>query len=235
MPEILGNAEDLEFSQQQKDFVAYAMQGYISQLDKFPGEIKDKVGAMYDVIDEINQETLWKEGEQHPSCRKGCAHCCYIQVACTEWEAITVLDYMDHIGMSFEESDIQKLENQASAKSDREYMVHPDRRCVFLGQDNTCQIYEARPSACRNYFVFSDPEECDTFKQVGAGRVLSNFNLDTIAPIAALMEKSELRPFPVHLLNLIKQRKTNVLRNSENDGSGNTPERQLHSGEQSQE
>jgi Fe-S-cluster containining protein len=237
MPEILGNFEDLEFSDLQKDFVSFAVQNYTQQLDANNDPIKEKVGAMYNVIDEINQETLYKEGEQHPSCFKGCAHCCHIMVACTEWEAITALEYMNHIGLKFEKEDIQKLESQASVKLDSDYMVHPDRRCVFLGKDNLCQIYEARPSACRNYFVFSPPDECDTFKQVGAGKVLTNFNLDTIAPIITLMEKSSLASFPSHIVNLLKTEKykTNVLRDSENAGPGDTPECQLHTGEQSKE
>lgn len=233
------NFEDMEFSEQEKNFVLNAAMNYSHQLDtKFKNHpIKDKVGAMYDAIDDMNKEGLELTRKQEGrvvSCRKGCAHCCHIQVAATEWEVQTVLDYMDHVGMEFEESDIQKLERLALVKNDHEYMVHPDRKCVFLGDDNTCQIYEVRPSACRNYFVFSDPEECDTYKQVGAGKVLTFFTLNTIAPIITLMEKSPLGPFQNQILKLLKQRKTNVLRNSKDASSDNSSECELHTGEQSQ-
>lgn len=233
------NFEDMEFSEEHKDFVLGAVMGYSHQLDtKFAGyPVKEKVGAMYDAIDAMNKEALELTEKQEGkvvSCRKGCAHCCHIQVAATEWEVETILEYMKHKGMEFEESDIQKLERLSLVKDDHEYMVHPDRRCVFLGDDNMCQIYEVRPSACRNYYVFSDPEDCDTYKQVGAGRVLTFFNLNTIAPIITLMEKSSLGPFQNQILKLLKERKTNVFTNSNNAGSGNTTERQLHSGEQSQ-
>jgi len=204
--------EDMKFSEEQTDFVFNAVAGYSHQLDtKFKDHsIKDKVGAMYDAIDEMNKEGLELTKKQEgrvPSCFKGCAHCCHIQVAATEWETQTVLDYMDHAGIEFEEKDIQKLERLALVKSDHEYMVHPDRRCVFLGDDNLCQIYEVRPSACRNYYVFTPPEECDTYKQVGAGKVLTFFNLNTIAPIITLMEKSPIGPFQNQILKLLKERK----------------------------
>ena len=34
------------------------------------------------------------------------------------------------------------------------------RDCVFLTNDNTCSVYEARPLACRAYYVRSDPARC---------------------------------------------------------------------------
>lgn len=32
--------------------------------------------------------------------------------------------------------------------------------CVFLKEDNSCAVYDARPTACRGYYVVSDPELC---------------------------------------------------------------------------
>lgn len=202
MPEILGNYEDMEFSDGQKAFVLYAKNQYIKQVSGSE-PIPEKTMGLYDVIDSINKETF-KPPKDQPSCRKGCAHCCYIQVSAMEWEVITLLEYMKGKGLEFEEDDIQRLKYQAAIKDDKEYVISPHRRCVFLDEDNTCQIYEARPSACRNYYVFSDPSDCDTFNPNASGRTLVNFNLDTITPILALMELSEMKPLAQHLLNKIK-------------------------------
>lgn len=202
MPEIFGNYEDLEFSDQQKEFASFAKDEYIRQVSGIQ-PIPEKTMALYDVIDSVNKESFAPPNPQ-PSCRKGCAHCCYIQVAAMEWEVITLLEYMKSKGLEFDENDIEKLKNQAAIKDDKEYIISPHRRCVFLDEDNTCQIYEARPSACRNYYVFSDPSDCDTYNPNASGRTLVNFNLDTITPILALMELSELKPLAQHLLDKIK-------------------------------
>lgn len=208
MPEILGSYEDMEFSDAQKQFAIYARDQYVNQL-KGIESIPEKTMAMYDVIDEINKESF-KPPKDQPSCKKGCAHCCYIQVATTEWEVITILEYMKHKGLEFEESDIQKLKLQAAIKDDKEYIESPHRRCVFLGEDNTCQIYEARPSACRNYYVFSDSSECDTFNPNASGRTLVNFNIDTITPILALMETSKMKPLAKHLIKKLEKNENNI-------------------------
>ena len=201
MPEIFGDYENLEFSQFQKDFLSDAKDQYVKQLST-DDSIKDKTLAMYDVIDGINQESF--VGKDQPSCKKGCAHCCYIQVGTFEWEIITILEYMKAKGLEFEPEELEILEKQALIKNDKEYIQSPHRRCVFLQKDNMCGIYEVRPSACRNYYVFSDPSECDTFNDKASGRTLVNFNLDTVAPILALMELSEMKPMAKHLLEKLK-------------------------------
>jgi Fe-S-cluster containining protein len=203
MPEILGDYDSVEFSEHQKDFVNHAKNNYIAQLNT-NDPIKEKVLAMYDVIDEINKDSFAPPKDQ-PSCKKGCSHCCFIQVATMEWEIITILEYMKHQGLEFEPEELELLEKQALIKDDKEYIVSPHRRCVFLGKDNLCGIYPVRPSACRNYYVFSDPSECDTFNPNASGRTLVNFNLDTIAPILALMELSEMKPMAKHLLQKLKE------------------------------
>ena len=203
MPKLLGNYEDMQFTEQQKAFILWAKDEYIKQISGTQ-PIPEKVMAMYEVIDSINTDSFAPPRDQ-PSCRKGCAHCCYIQVAATEWEVITILEYMKHIGLEFEESDLQRIKDQAAIKNDKDYITSPHRKCVFLGEGNLCQIYEARPAACRNYYVFSDPEECNTFNPNASGRTLVSFNIDSITPILALMELSEMKPLAVHLLKQLKK------------------------------
>jgi len=202
MPEILGNYEDLEFSNDQANFLNYAKSSYITQLSNNE-PIAEKVLAMYDVIDDINKNSFVNKDQ--PSCKKGCAHCCYIQVATMEWEIITILEYMKEQGLEFEPKELELLEKQALIKDDKEYILSPHRRCVFLDKYNSCSIYPVRPSACRNYYVFSDPSDCDTFNDKASGRTLVNFNLETVAPILALMELSEMKPMAKHLIKKLKE------------------------------
>ena len=50
----------------------------------------------------------------------------------------------------------------------------PDNRCVFLGTDGACQIYEERPAICRKHLVTTPAFACTT---VGA----------TVLPVQALL------------------------------------------------
>jgi Fe-S-cluster containining protein len=233
MPNVYNSIEEMEFSELEIAFVNSAIRSYVKQLKDSQEPIKEKVGAMYRAIDEMNQDSFNKPGVQQPSCKKGCSHCCHIMVNATEWETQTLIEYMKHKAIEFDEYDIATLEAQAKIADTDEYLLSPHRRCVFLGSDNLCQVYEARPSACRNYFVFSDPEDCNTFGTNADGRVLSNFNLETVLPILALMKMSETDSLPRQLLKQI--RKTNVNPNLNNAGVSNTPECQLHTGKQGQE
>ena len=36
----------------------------------------------------------------------------------------------------------------------------PENRCVFLGEDGNCRVYEDRPASCRKLLVVSAPTEC---------------------------------------------------------------------------
>ena len=206
MPKILGNYEDLEFSQNEKDFVMNAISSYKKQLNSSDEPIKDKTMAMLITLDEINDGRISK-AKNKPSCKKGCGHCCHIQVGASAWEAETILEFMKHKGMEFKKQDIEKLKAQATISNDSEYILSPHRRCVFLGQDNLCQIYEARPGACRNYYVYNDPEDCNTYNDKASGRTLVDFDLNTMPVILTLMELGGNDSLPRQLLKALDKQK----------------------------
>lgn len=204
MPEILGDFDSLEFNDTQREFVINATASYVAQLSRSGFTEKDKVLGMYDVLDEINGERIAKSKDK-PSCKKGCAHCCHIRVAATEMEANVVIDYMNHNDMNFNEEEVERLKKQAAISDDLEYMLSPHRRCVFLGEGNLCKIYDVRPSACRNYYVYNDPKDCDTYNtQHIDGKTLVDFDLNTIPPILALMQLSDMQTFSKHIVNKLK-------------------------------
>lgn len=97
---------------------------------------------------------------QSISCSRGCAHCCYVEVHITAEEAELLLRYAEYAGI---EIDWARLEQQARVERWRQ-LDYKARRCVFLGEDNTCQVYLHRPMNCRKYFVASDPERCNSQK-----------------------------------------------------------------------
>lgn len=187
--------ETMEFSQEQKMFVSSAVEGYKQQLKRANCSQNEKTLAMLEAIDEINQDNFNAHSDK-PSCRKGCAHCCYIQVGSTGYEVDLILDYMKKNNMMFTQEQISTLEKQAAIPDDAAYILSPDRRCVFLKENNECGIYPVRPATCRNYYVFNDPEDCNTFNHNNSGRTLVHFDINTMPPIITLMDISEVNSLP---------------------------------------
>jgi Fe-S-cluster containining protein len=100
------------------------------------------------------------------SCTKGCAHCCYTEVGITRDEALLLHCAAEEAGISI---DMDRLRAQAAQPEGQwSNLDYPMRRCVFLAEDNSCGVYEHRPSACRKYLVVTPPERCDTNKHAGA-------------------------------------------------------------------
>ena len=102
-------------------------------------------------------------GENRPpatvSCGKACSACCHIMVNVSADEA-RVLARRVLGGL---EIDRDLLVEQAAWPQDaNDWMSRPweKNRCVFLGVDGTCRVYDDRPYGCRNHFVVSPPEHC---------------------------------------------------------------------------
>lgn len=114
------------------------------------------------------EEEKAKVAEEKPerakkiSCRNGCAFCCHIQVHVTPDEA----DLMAERVRGGLEIDMAKLKEMTTLPEDNdEFWIRqpiPLKKCIFLGDDNLCSVYDDRPAVCRNYEVTSPPEKCDT-------------------------------------------------------------------------
>lgn len=115
-------------------------------------------------------------------CKAGCAHCCHNPVIVNEEEAMLLLlaSRENKITIDWERVVEQgKLEGL----SDHEYFLKPKSltRCVFLGDDNRCKVYEHRPAACRKYFVGSDPSACDDREGTQEVMVLADTQTELMA------------------------------------------------------
>lgn len=94
------------------------------------------------------------------ACRKGCSACCHTQVSATLEEASLLAKRIeaDQIEVNFE-----LLKLQASYSPDNWlHLNYEKRKCIFVGSDGSCQVYEDRPSVCRSNYVLGTPDQCST-------------------------------------------------------------------------
>jgi len=93
------------------------------------------------------------------SCSKGCNFCCRVNVDALPAEALAIEEYCRR-----HKIDISKQYLKEQLKyGKRELATSSVAKCVFL-KDGCCSVYPVRPIACRNYFVVSMPELCDSVK-----------------------------------------------------------------------
>jgi len=93
---------------------------------------------------------------QDIACSKGCAHCCHVWVSVRAPEVLFVLSMLRAKGhmVALGESHAQIASLDVEA---RRQIATP---CPMLGGDNLCQIYTARPLACRAA-VSADAGACE--------------------------------------------------------------------------
>jgi uncharacterized protein len=95
------------------------------------------------------------------SCHKGCSGCCHYEVEITRNEA-EILRSVVQRGVPI---DYKRLHLQASRERrspEWRRFGSPENRCVFLGSDGACQVYEERPSICRKHLVTTPAANCTT-------------------------------------------------------------------------
>jgi len=138
------------------------------------------------------------------SCRKGCAHCCHLNVSATYPEAALLVALVREEKIPL---DWARVKRQAQFAGPAVWHTQPfaDQRCVFLSDDNACRVYEHRPSACRRHFVVSDPGECDTQKHPGH-RVLNWIPVRAEVIVSAALAVFEQGSLPAMLLKAKKKK-----------------------------
>jgi len=96
------------------------------------------------------------------ACRAGCGHCCVLNVAVLEPEAVTIVAYLER---KLPPSQFTSLRRQIDDLHgtlrwlDDEERIRLRRPCAFLDQEGTCSIYPVRPLLCRG-LNSTDPENC---------------------------------------------------------------------------
>ena len=115
-------------------------------------------------------------------------------------EAELLMRFCDHMKI---EIDWARLGMQARVERWRQ-LDYKSRRCVFLGQDNSCQVYLHRPMTCRKYMVASPPEQCNSQKYPGGETTLLTANRAEIMA-SALFSANGSDTMPRQLLKYKKE------------------------------
>lgn len=204
----------LEVEKGQKSFPQVALRTYLKlkeypQFLRFTQAIITTLGRMirpqerarfvHEMIDHEMAELYKNEAVQKlTACKKGCAACCHTQVSVTADEA----DLLASRVMEGAATNWANLHKQKAAGNQfQDYMKIPfdERRCVFLKDDQTCSVYEDRPSVCRTNAVVGSKEQCDTRNgQMQTQQILNTYNADMMI-IGAYMNSEENGALP-HML-----------------------------------
>lgn len=103
-------------------------------------------------IDAVNEQSKINE---KVSCKEGCSACCYSVVELTGIEAIYIREIVEHKRIKIDQNALY-----TQVKEEESSLTFEERKCVLLGEDNKCSIYESRPLICRLWNSASDPKEC---------------------------------------------------------------------------
>lgn len=94
-----------------------------------------------------------------PPCKEGCAHCCRLRIETCRSELDGLAERIIRDCLPI---DWARLCAQAGRHQDDFYTAKmgKNNRCVFLGDDNLCKVYDIRPVACREHLAAMNPEKC---------------------------------------------------------------------------
>lgn len=150
-------------TEQAKHLIKKAPQSVVEQFEK---QYEHSTAAFAKVEHEMAYQTgllfikeIEKNTSEPISCRAGCGACCHQSVFVSLPEFVKIKSYLIENGVRIDRA---KLQMQHDDTEDAVYktLKVPDRRCVFLGENNACSIYDARPLMCRRHNVYSDPKHC---------------------------------------------------------------------------
>jgi Fe-S-cluster containining protein len=147
---------------------------------------------MYEIMDKSTSDFL---KDNPATCRKGCAFCCYVYIETTIDEALVIKNYCNQHNITIDKEALEKQKNL-------ELNTWNGHKCVFLGDDNTCSIYEVRPMTCRKYYVASEPKLCNT--RIGTNRIAILHNLDAEVMAAGIFGVRDTGSLPGQLLKIIE-------------------------------
>ena len=112
-------------------------------------------------LHQLMEQTLQSAAHINVSCRKGCTGCCHYEIEITSDEA-EVLAAAVRGGVTIDRTRLGILAARERKSPEWSNILRPENRCVFLGTDGACRIYEHRPSACRKHLVTSPAAACST-------------------------------------------------------------------------
>jgi Fe-S-cluster containining protein len=116
--------------------------------------IANAAKGLFKIVDEAVSNNPAME---QVTCTKGCAHCCYKLTLIGIPEGLIIAEEMSRDSLPA----LQKAaETVCEGRFDDQSYFELQTPCVFLSEDNTCGVYEVRPSCCRYHFSIDDPDMC---------------------------------------------------------------------------
>ncbi|MDF1574908.1 MAG: YkgJ family cysteine cluster protein [Bacteroidales bacterium] len=122
--------------------------------------LKRAIASLYQSVDDLLGSFLKRSAREGVSaeCRKGCAWCCHQEVFAVSHEFLYLRDYA---GQDLSEEQRDKVLDRARQKTllsrngSLEEQLKIRVACPFL-EAGSCQVYDARPMACRIYLSSSE-------------------------------------------------------------------------------
>jgi Fe-S-cluster containining protein len=120
----------------------------------------ERARFVHHVVDDYNREIF-----AHPivqkflPCKSGCSACCHTQVGITEDEAELLAERVNE-GLKIDYALLQKQVKAGNNPEEYYQLSYENRRCIFLGADDSCQAYSDRPSVCRTNAVLGEASQC---------------------------------------------------------------------------
>lgn len=181
---------------------------YKDQADPHMKDLPSRLGAARAFQKLIDNSLLRLKGTSQMmevKCRKGCGHCCKIQVIVSLCEAQYLLAIAEEQGITIDEDLLQK---QVLIKDSVDYMFASKvNRCVFLSDQDECRVYESRPVTCRKYMVVTDPKYCSADQGVQKVATVATIDEDMMH-MGLLTADSERGTLSEMLLRALELKKT---------------------------
>ncbi len=132
----------------------------------------------YDHVDNV-LAVFNKNAPQPITCYNNCGSCCKTIVAIAPIEALNIWYY---IRKTFSLPELRRLRKEIAARySEQQHLtklfsldnqeqcrkyMKLNIPCEFLDSENSCIIYSARPTICRNHHVVTPPVLCENIENV---------------------------------------------------------------------
>lgn len=151
-------------TREEQDHLGQVILDFIDQIKSALAEgetpTESAIGIHQSAEEFLRQGKATSPNSKDIQCASGCAFCCHLPVALASNEAELLVKTASEQGLVIDEA---RLRWQAQWATEEEWVAHSaeERRCVFLGTDRHCQVYEQRPLSCRKYFSTAAPELCD--------------------------------------------------------------------------
>lgn len=178
------------------------VQYILKKLNKNHDPLK-RARYVHRLVDEMNEHVLKDPKVIALSpCTSGCSACCSTQVSVTSDEAELLASKVRE-GTTI---DLDRLHLQMATKNSASAwyaLTYEERKCVFLGSDQRCTVYEDRPSVCRTNAVLGDSSQCDTTNGPGPQRLVKTPEADLVI-YASYLNSSEGGTLPYMLARALK-------------------------------